>query len=279
MVRDTVHSMNLLKTHHQEEVRRPSVYRGDSRSKKSVRLRVWELVRKTVGAAAFRSGPHLFLASREGGDASTLRGLGVPDRAMVAVDADERALQEFIKHYPEIPCRHQDVARVLSEYNQEFASVWLDFSSQVTESTMKKVKSALQAIRPGGVLACTFTIGREKWWNGSNEYDTQGTSEDRLRVVHEFLTDKLLYKPRVLARLEYISESVRGPGALMGVIVVQMQTGRDAKHSRLQTIGFHDMHRDAFRYVDDPNLCWLLNITEDKADELRARVREYPPPP
>jgi hypothetical protein len=279
IARDTVREMKPVARPSVETRDRTPAYKGDSHAKKSARLRVWELVLKTIGTKAFRKGLHLFLASREGGDASTLRGLGVPDQAMLAVDLDAKALSEFRRHYPDVPCRHQDVGDVLDEYHRKLESVWLDFSSQVTENTLKRVGRAVQAIRPGGVLACTFAIGREKWWYGAREDDTPGTSEDRLNVLQGFLADQLPYSPRVLARFEYQSESIRGPGALMAVMVVQMQAGRDAKNSRLQALDYHDLQRDALRYVGDPNLCWLLNLTEDKAEKLRARVREYPPPP
>jgi hypothetical protein len=31
------------------------------------------------------------------------------------------------------------------------------------------------------------------------------------------------------------------------------------------------------RHIDNPNLCWLLNYSEEKAEALRARIRQYPP--
>lgn len=253
-------------------------YRGDSHAKKSARLRVWELIHKMVGHTAFHQGPHLFLASREGGDASVLRGFGVPDRAMLAVDIDARALQEFHRNYPDVPCRNQDVAYVLSEYSRKLESAFLDFSSQVNENTLNKVRFALRAIKPNGVLACTFAIGREKWWNGARENDTPGSSEDRLDIVESFLSDELEYHPRVLSRMHYMSESIRGPGALMGVIVFQLKAGRDARRSKLHRLDYHDLQRDVLRHISSPNLSWLLNCTDDKAEALRKRVREYPPP-
>lgn len=284
LVRETVRGATLhvverpVPAHYGPVSEPVTTYRGDSHAKKSARLRVWELIQKTIGRTAFRQGPHLFLASREGGDASVLRGLGVLDRALLAVDIDAHALQEFHKHYPNVPCRNQDVAYVMSEYNRKLESAFLDFSSQVNENTLNKVRFALRAIKPNGVLACTFAIGREKWWNGAREDDTPGTSEDRLDIVESFLADELDYGPRVLSRMHYMSESVRGPGALMGVIVVQLKPGRAARGSKLRRLDYHDLQRDVLKHSNNPNLSWLLNCTEDKAEALRKRVREYPPP-
>lgn len=256
-----------------QEPKRAYTFRGDSRSKKSARLRVWELIQKTIGTKAFLRGPHLFLASHEGGDASTLRGLGVPDKSMIAVDIDAEALSQFLKHYPHVPARNQDVAYVLGDVTN-LESVFLDFSSQVSDQTLNKVRFALRAVKPNGVVACTFAIGREKQWNGSKS----GSCKARLRVVEEFLQKELSYKPRVLARIRYMSDSIFGSGSLMCVIVVQLRAGRDAKDSKLHRLGFHDLQRDAQRHLNNPNLRWLLNYSQDKTEALRARIKEYPPP-
>lgn len=251
-----------------------STYRGDSQTKKSARLRVWEVIRLAL-PKEFMQGPHVFLASKEGGDASTLRGMDVPDSAMLAVDCDAAALREFERRYPEIPNRNTDVAYALRDMEKTPASIFLDFSSQVSDQTFNKVQFALRHLEKGKVLACTFAIGREKHWNGNGD----APCEERIRMVESFVQQELGYKPRVLLRLRYTSESPTGPGSsLMFVVVFQTTPGKDEGAAKLTEIGVQDLYRDAYRYRDNPNLRWLINCSEDKTEALRKRVIEYPPP-
>ena len=255
-----------------------STYRGDSQAKKAVRLRVWELVQRVLGQDVFARGNHVFLASQEGGDASTLRGLGVKDRAMLAVDIDSAAIREFSARFPEIPTKHDDVAAVLERLSEPPASIFLDFTSQVSDHTFNKMRTALHTIRSGGVLACTFAVGREKHASFKSG-PTRDAVEERLRVVEGFVEYELNYKPRVLSRMRYTSESTAGPGSsLMCVIVFQIRHGKDAEGAQLQEIGMQDMRRDLYRYRNSAELHWLFNCTTHKAEALRERVKAYPPP-
>ncbi len=251
-----------------------STYRGDSQTKKSARLRVWEIIRLAV-PKEFLQGPHVFLASKEGGDASTLRGMDVPDSAMLAVDCDAAALRDFEQRYPEVPNRNTDIAHALRDMKRAPASIFLDFSSQVSDQAFSKVRSALHHLEKGKVLACTFAIGREKHWNGNGE----APCEERIRMVESFVQQELGYQPRVLLRLRYTSESPTGPGSsLMFVVVFQMTPSKKGDSAELKEIGVQDLYRDAYRYRDNPNLRWLINYSEDKTEALRKRVIEYPPP-
>lgn len=263
------------------EIENRSTYKGDSQAKKSVRLRIWELIQKTLGQAAFIRGPHVFLASHEGGDASTLRGLGIPDSSMVAVDMESTAVHLFEEKFPEVAIYHQDVNHVLKGLKEHPASVFLDFSSHVSESTLERVQTALRVIKPGGILACTFAVGREKNWTGqeSRTRSKNRAYEERFKIVKECVAQKLGYAPKVLRRLRYTSESTKGPGSsIMCVIVFQVIRRKDDIGSRLQEIGMHDMYRDAYRHKDNPKLRWLLNYDEAGAEALRKRVTNYPPP-
>jgi hypothetical protein len=258
-----------------------STFKGDSQAKKCASLRVWELVAKTLGPEKFMTGPHVFLASREGGDASTLQGLGVPGHAMMAVDSDPAAMSLFLKKYPTIPNRNADITYALEDMGRRPLSIFLDFSAQVTNLTFSKVESACKAVTPGGVLACTIAVGREKHWNGNGSKPC----EVRLRMVESFVQSKLGYKPQVLARMRYTSESTTGPGSsLMAVVVLQLEASppgpprHAAQDAKLQEIGLQDLYRDIYRHRDNPQLQWLINCTEAKTEQLRTRVRSYPPP-
>jgi hypothetical protein len=259
--------------HHVRESR--GTYKGDSYAKKSARLRVWEIVQRALGNEVFSWGPHVFLTSHEGGDAATLRGLGVPISALIGVDVDASALAQFEAKYPGVVTRNSDVGHVLSEMKTAPASVFLDFSSQVSNHTLNKVRTALRVLKPGGVLACTFAIGREKTWSGRG----LRPCEERLQIVEEAVRQELGYKPKVLTRLRYSSEALTGEGwSLMFVIVLQVIQGKDPESAKLYELNIQDLYRDVYRHRNNPNLRLLINCPENKAESLRARVKSYPPP-
>jgi len=253
--------------------KRSVLYKGDSWAKKSVRLRVWEAVLLSLGRQRFQAGPHLFLASREGGDASVLRALGAPDRSMIAVDWDEEAISEFKKIYPGIRTASDDVANVLVS-EDSFASVHLDLTSQITESYLARIILASKKIMPGGVIACAFTVGREK----SFQKSINGCAYDaRLGTVLDSIRSSIGYKPRVLLQFKYRSDSIHGIGTNMCVLVVQMVPFIEPA-PKLQSISVYDFYRDIERHVNSRSLNLFINCSQSKTEELRARVMMYPPP-
>lgn len=287
IVRSTLQS--LAREMVQEEIRNGSwnipqlgsrsTYPGDSEAKKSVRLRVWELVRDVLGLDSFKKGKHIFLASHEGGDASTLRGLDVPDSSMIAIDMNMEELRHFRTKFPDVMSYHGDVDKILREICEvaKPASVFLDFSSHVSENTLQRVKTAIHTITPGGVLACTFAVGREKHWNKKPSLSNYKVYESRFAIIEECIENELGYKPKVLKKLRYTSESMKGPGSsIMCVLIVQLARGRGARE--LVSISVQDLYRDAYRYRRSPALKWLLNLDLDRAEVLRKRVVDYPPP-
>jgi hypothetical protein len=208
-----------------------------------------------------------------------LLGLGLPKHAMMAVDVDEAAMRDFEKKYPEVPQRIGDVAHALGtiKWWAPPVSIFLDFSSQVSDYTFNRVRAALQALRPGGVLACTFAVGREKNWTGPRE--SKEACDTRLQMVENFIEHTLGFRPKVLLRLRYISESMTGPGSsIMCVIVIQMARGKNPESAKLYTIGLQDLYRDIHRHRNNPNLRLLINCPEQNTEALRARIRAYPPP-
>lgn len=264
VVRDTIREV---------QINQRNSYKGDSKTKKAVRLNVWKCIQNTLGSK-FESGRHLFLCSCEGGDASVLSGLGLSYHSMIAVDHDPRSINSFHSKFPDVEINQSDISDALLKYDG-LSSIYLDFTSQVSESSMKHVYNATKVLNPHGVIACTFSVGREKELNLNNNNNACLT---RVRIFESYLKKKLGLKPNTLAYFSYKSDSDSRYGSLMLVIVFQV------KPQRLKNIPFHkidiyDFYRDIERLTNHPNLCSLLNSNETQIAVWRKRVREYPPPP
>jgi hypothetical protein len=222
---------------------------------------------EALGPKRFRSGPHLFLSSSEGGDASVLRGLRVSDDSMLAVDIDKEAVENFSVKFPTITILHTDVSKVLDDIHIPFESIYLDFSNQVSDYTLNRIGAAAKAVAPGGIVACNFSIGREKKFTGFS----------RIEAVESFLEKKLGYKPEFLARMRYSSSSIYGPGSHMCAIAFRTSPG-GGFIVPLRDIKIYDLYRDVERLRNNPRLHLLLNCSRTKAESLRSRVMAYPPP-
>lgn len=246
------------------------LYKGDSWAKKSVRLRTWEGVQRVLGHARFASGPHLFLSSSEGGDASVLRALGAPDEAMLAVDWDRKAAASFAASYPGVKIEVAEVSGVLAS-GRRLTSAFLDFSCQVSFPLLKSVRLAAASVRPGGIVACTFCIGRER--------GTRWTSvQERFLSVEAEIVAVLGRRPDVMHAFSYSSSSVHGPGSLMGVLVARAAPA-SGPFPPVERLSIQDFYRDVMRHSDSPVLHLLFNCSVARAKSLRSRVAEYPPPP
>jgi len=280
LIRESIRSLDFDEASAPKRADRPvqhePAYKGDTLSKKCVRLRVWELVQSILGDN-FQLGKHLFLASHIGGDASVLHGLRVPYSNMVAVDSDKSAARDFIEKYPDIPIHTADVLNVLEVYARtggSLDSIYLDFTSQLSDHTLERALLAAKTVREGGVVACTFATGREKQteWKGS---------APRFRALEEHLGSKSGRSITVLARLKHSSSSERGPGSHMCTLVVGVGSvsynwvsqGSEYK------VGLYDLYRDIQRLADHPRLSCLLNSSEYATQALLQRVKSYPPPP
>lgn len=262
---------------HARPMRRSDVkYRGEGPAKKAVRLRVWETVKKYLGPERFLTGPHLFLPSFEGGDASVLQGMNVPCSSMIAIDWDEEALAEFSANYPHVPTASTDVATVLYQ-DRSLESVYLDFTAQISDPVLERIVMAAKSVKDGGIVACTFSFGREK---GIPRWKHPADScKSRMEFLEASIQSKLGFHPQILAKMSYQSQSVMGRGSNMGTLVFRMVPHEDnMKPVFVQCISLYDFYRDAEQYVKDSNLYLLFNYSREKAEKLRERVSSYPHP-
>jgi hypothetical protein len=138
-------------------------YKGESPGKKYARLQFWLRVSNMLGQKRFVGSKHLVLASREGGDVSVLRGLGVPAKNIIAVDHNRQAAFEAQEKFPEVEVIVADVADVAKEYKRQFASTFLDFCAPVREELLEKVVEVMTwGLGNDSALGAAFLNGREK---------------------------------------------------------------------------------------------------------------------
>jgi hypothetical protein len=150
--------------------RSPYPYRGDSPSKKFVRVIYWmQVVALTGGLSRFKQHRHLVLASEEAGDIATLLALGVPSENIVAADLRIKAVRLAQKKFPEVMIHHGDALKIVREYGRTFGSVFLDYCSPITPiSRRHTIEVAEAALLDRGVLGCTYIASREKVKGGKN---------------------------------------------------------------------------------------------------------------
>jgi hypothetical protein len=136
-------------------------YGGESVGKKLARYTFWHRAKAWMGERFFTE-KHLILASREGGDISVLRGFGVPDRNIVAVDSNRLAARECQLKYPNVVICHGDVGEVAKRYRKQIGVAFLDFCSWPTDESLDTIfRVAANAVRDESVLGYAFMRGRE----------------------------------------------------------------------------------------------------------------------
>lgn len=137
-------------------------YKGDTPPKKVARLQTWLLARTALGVTRFHREPHLVLAGPEAGDVSVALGLGAPPEHLYAVDWNKKAAMSAQGRFPGVHIQHGDVLDVLQEECSRFGIVFLDFCSQITDEVVRAASAGATALLRGGLLACTFLVGREQ---------------------------------------------------------------------------------------------------------------------
>lgn len=136
-------------------------YGGESVGKKLARFNFWERASAWMGADFLKT-RHLVLASREGGDISVLRGLGVSPKNIVAVERNSRAVGDCQKRHPEVRVIHGDVVAVARRNRLEIGVALLDFCSWPTDEALDCVFGvAAHALKNSAVLGYAFLRGRE----------------------------------------------------------------------------------------------------------------------
>lgn len=139
-------------------------YRGDSPLKKAARAYFWQRVAVEIGDwFDHRDLKFLVLCSREGGDISTLKALGVNPSRVVAVDVDANALDQAASKFPTATFFHGDVKEAAFAYRGQCCAAFLDFCGPVgVRMTEAVFRVATRALVRGGVIGFGAMRGREK---------------------------------------------------------------------------------------------------------------------
>lgn len=139
-------------------------YKGESLAKKIARLGYWMKIREMLGPL-FVSQTHLVLASREAGDISVLRGLGVPLKNIVGVDRVSSAVDEAMGRWPGARVFEGDIANIAMQVasKERIASVFLDFCAPIGNAVIDTTYRVIQrALRDGAIVGVGMLRGREK---------------------------------------------------------------------------------------------------------------------
>lgn len=109
----------------------------------------------------FRYGRVLCLASREAGDISVLKAMGIDPRNIVAVDTDRDAVMAARERHPDVEVRNIDAMSAAERQKQPLTAAYLDFCGPISTATMEIVASVSRRIEPRGVLGVNVLKGRE----------------------------------------------------------------------------------------------------------------------
>lgn len=161
-------------------------YRGESLDKKLQRIAFW--------ADVPRGARCLFLGSREGGDASTLLGMGHKTEDLFAAEICEEAAYCFGKKFPDIRLYKGDVRN----YNiSNLTAIYLDFCSPLCSDVYDCVVDMLPKCLDQSILAVNVLKGRDPQtvvlgheanrWLIETQRDMTGKDipEQEIRDLHE----------------------------------------------------------------------------------------------
>ncbi len=133
-------------------------YKGESWAKKVARYRLWKLAAQNVD---LKSGPVLVLSSREAGDISVLKGLGVDPRQIIAVDTDRDAVAQARELHPDVTIQNIDASTAARRSKTPLVASYLDFCGPISAASMSTVADVVVATKLRGVVGVNVLKGRE----------------------------------------------------------------------------------------------------------------------
>lgn len=110
-------------------------YLGESLGKKIARAQHWEMVRSYLGPRFYEKS-HVVIASREGGDISTLKGYGVSPDKIIAVDICPEAIEKCRFIHPDVTIENIDVVKRVKRTPLSIASVFLDLCNNLNSEDL-----------------------------------------------------------------------------------------------------------------------------------------------
>lgn len=244
-------------------------YRGESPAKKIVRLKLWKYIQRRLGRK-FKGGAHLALAGPEAGDLSVLLGLEVPIQNVVLADIDKHAVDAALWKFPGADVHRKDVLDTAEQHPTKFISAYLDFCGPVSEKRLSMVhKIGTQHLQKGGVIACTFLIGRERGaiWKEIEAYSGSAQARRMKFIADRFSKDT---KPlRTLRCFHYCSHTNEryGKSMLVWVGTASSRSGKPVQVEEIQA-DRTDLAEEALKLGHRAPL--LLNVTKQSIAAWKA---------
>lgn len=145
------------------------IYKGEYPSKMLTRSFVWRQHQRLL-KRAFKTTPHVFLASRVAGDVDTLRDLGVPGHNIWAVEKDREQYEPLLERYKREGFRlfPQKVETLMSARAAEVRSVYLDYCGNL-QGTARTTRRVVATLPEGSAVSVTLFLGREHERPGDRE--------------------------------------------------------------------------------------------------------------
>ena len=181
------------------------MYRGDTPAKTRCRKLVWGLHKRLLGEA-FLSTPHVFTASRFGGDIEVLLKKGVPPDNVWAVDTDQEAVRDLIPLKKQRGFRlfPRNITQVVQQ-NPSVQSVYLDLCGHLKgRDTRMSITETVRSLPRGSVLSVTLLRGRE-----------QNLHMDREQELIGLIQQHTKHPVTLLQALSYLSNDHKSKGSPM----------------------------------------------------------------
>lgn len=180
-------------------------YKGDSIQKRCVRYCAHVKARGWLSDEAWAERFHVFLASREGGDAAMLGVLGVAPARMIGVDSVKEAADAFAREWGPrgSVAIWADVADLVDEVVNKgvpLASVMLDFCGPLGPDTLGTAVRVWRAVPFGTVLHVWALKGRESERRAAELSAVRPSRRERRRLRRVYRGPKRAEKFAVLVR-------------------------------------------------------------------------------
>lgn len=133
-------------------------YKGESVGKKLARMAFWSTALGNLRKGPFTGATFTVLASREGGDISTLAGFGVPLAGITAVDRCAEAAMECRVRWPGANVVHGSVEACVTAQTD---ALFLDFCAPIGAETLTTCRSCITQMTNGALVGLAFLKGRE----------------------------------------------------------------------------------------------------------------------
>lgn len=238
------------------------MYPGDTLQKRIARFYAHVYALRLVEPKAAQH----FLCSHEGGDISTLRGLGVPDNQMFGYDLDREALESAAaKHdFPIARLQHGDIDRMWRTIPlTRNVHIFLDFCAPISSSTIHTALRCWNRLPKGGVLSATFLKGREndkerEQLNAlKREFWEATPGQRRAHILHKNLPTACF-----LGTIEYQSHRKDSPGSPMVICQFRrQQTGPNYGAIVLDETRARETMSRIIQEYDAKHAALLLNTT------------------